>query len=130
MRNQDFASAYLNSTGDGSLYLSLDDWSAWIAAMDRGALLSPHSWAQLWERGRLRDGTTTEHGFCWDHIRIGGRDIIEFDGSWQGFRSAMERDPQAGVTVVVLANLAQAEPVPIAREVLRRAAGSRIRLSP
>lgn len=130
IRNQDFASAYLNSTADGSLYLSLDDWAAWIAAMDRGALLAPRSWSLLWERGRLRDGTLTDHGFCWDHVHMGGRDVIEFDGSWQGFRSAIERDPASGFTVVVLANLAEAEPVPIAREVLRRVTGSSARITP
>ncbi len=123
IRNQDFASAALNSTGDGSLYLSVDDWSAWIAAMDRGALLSPASWAQLWDRVRTSDGHLTEHGFCWDHLTLRGHEIIEFDGSWQGFRSAMERDPKSGITVVLLANLAQAEPVPLAREVLARVAG-------
>ncbi len=123
IRNQDFASAALNSTGDGSLYLSLDDWSAWIAAMDRGALLSASSWAALWTPGRTRDGKLTEHGFCWDPVQMGGRNVLEFDGSWQGFRSAIERDPGSGFTVVVLANLAEAEPVPIARAVLARVAG-------
>ncbi|HEY8052512.1 MAG TPA: serine hydrolase domain-containing protein [Steroidobacteraceae bacterium] len=123
IRNQDFASASLNATADGSLYLSLDDWSAWIAAMDRGALLSHQSWAALWDRGRTRDGKLTEHGFTWDHLQMAGRDVLEFDGSWQGFRSAIERDPASGFTVVVLANLAEAEPLPLAREVLRRVAG-------
>lgn len=120
IRNQDFASAALNATGDGSLYLSLEDWSAWITAMDRGSLLSAASWAALWDRGRTRDGKLTEHGFAWDHVQLKGHEIIEFDGSWQGFRSAIERDPSSGVTVVVLANLAEAQPVPVAREVLER----------
>jgi CubicO group peptidase (beta-lactamase class C family) len=123
LRNQDFASASLNATGDGSLYLSLDDWSAWIVAMDRGALLSSASWSALWERGRTGDGRLTAHGFCWDHVELEGHEILEFDGSWQGFRSSMERDPRSGLTVVLLANLAQAEPVPLSRAVLARVAG-------
>ena len=122
IRNQDFVSASLNATADGSLYLSLDDWRAWIAAMDRGALLPPEYWAMLWERTRTNDGQLTDHGFCWDHLTLGGHEVLEFDGSWQGFRSAIERDPVNGFTVVVLANLAEAEPVPLAREVLQRAA--------
>ncbi|MBS0614311.1 MAG: beta-lactamase family protein [Proteobacteria bacterium] len=125
IRNQDFVSAALNSTADGSLYLSLDDWSAWIAAMDRGALLSGASWAQLSARTATGDGQLTEHGFCWDHLRLRGHEVIEFDGSWQGFRAAIERDPASGLTVVLLANLAEAEPVPLAREVLERSAGWR-----
>ncbi len=122
IRNQDFVSASLNATADGSLYLSLDDWIAWIAAMDRGALLAKTSWNALWERGTLSDGQPTQHGFCFDHVTLAGHEVLEFDGSWQGFRSAMERDPAHGVTVVVLENLAQAEPVPLAREVLSRVA--------
>ncbi len=125
IRNQDFASASLNATGDGSLYLSLEDWSAWIAAMDRRALLSPASWAQLAARITTGEEGVTDHGFCWDHTRLKGHEVIEFDGSWQGFRSAIERDPVSGITVVLLANLAQAEPVPLAREILARTAGWR-----
>jgi CubicO group peptidase (beta-lactamase class C family) len=127
LRNQDFVSASLNATADGSLYLSLDDWSAWIAAMDRGALLSRTSWNALWERTRLSDGQLTEHGFCFDHVTIAGHEVLEFDGSWQGFRSAIERDPARAVTVVVLENLAQAEPIPMAREVLAQAAWAGMR---
>jgi len=125
VRNQDFVSASLNATADGSLYLSLDDWRAWIAAMDRGALLSAASWARLSERIATSDGQLTEHGFCWDHVRLQGHEVIEFDGSWQGFRAAIERDPASGLTVVLLANLAEAEPVPLAREALARSAGWR-----
>jgi len=120
IRNQDFVSASLNATADGSLYLSLDDWAAWIAAMDRRALLSPASWNALWERSVLSDGHRTEHGLCFDHLVLSGHEVLEFDGSWQGFRSAIERDPATGVTVVVLENLAEAEPVPLARAVLTR----------
>jgi len=125
IRNQDFASASLNATADGSLYLSMDDWSAWIAAMDRGALLSHASWETLWARIKTSDGKLTDHGFCWDHTRLSGHEIIEFDGSWQGFRTAIERDPASGLTVLLLANLAEAQPVPLARSVLEQVAGWR-----
>jgi CubicO group peptidase (beta-lactamase class C family) len=124
LRNQEFVSASLNATADGSLYLSLDDWSAWIAAMDRGALLSRESWNSLWSRTRLSGGELTEHGFCFDHVTLAGHEVLEFDGSWQGFRSAIERDPARGVTVVVLENLAQADPIPLARAVLSISAGN------
>ena len=123
IRNQAFASASLNATGDGSLYLSLDDWSVWITAMDHGALLSSASWSALWDRGRTSDGKLTNDGFVWTHVELQGHDILEFDGSWQGFRSSMERDPNSGFTVVLLANLAQAEPVLLSREVLVRVTG-------
>ncbi len=60
-----------------------------------------------------------------DHVRLRGHEVIEFDGSWQGFRSSIERDPASGITVVLLANLAEAQPVPLSRTILERTAGLR-----
>ena len=54
---------------------------------------------------------------------LNGHALLEFDGSWQGFRSAIERDPNSQLTVVVLANLAEASPDRIAREVIAAIAG-------
>jgi CubicO group peptidase (beta-lactamase class C family) len=127
IRNQDFASAALNATGDGSLYLSLEDWSAWIAALDRRALLSSASYESFWGRTRTSAGELLDHGYCWDHTRIDGHAVLEFDGSWQGFRAAIARDPAALRTVVVLANLAEASPEQMARAVLAASAGWRRR---
>jgi CubicO group peptidase (beta-lactamase class C family) len=121
VRNQDFVSAALNATADGSLYLSLNDWAAWIRGLDRRAILSRASYGLLWGRGSLRDGTAFDHGFGWDMAVLDGRPVLEFDGSWQGFRSAIERDPATQTTVVVLANLAEAKPEEAARAALRAA---------
>ncbi len=130
VRNQDFASAALNATADGSLYLSVDDWAAWIAAMDRQRLLSPASWNALWARTHLKDGTVTEHGFCFDPVTVAGVPALEFDGSWQGFRTAIERDPATRTTVVVLMNLADADPLPLARAALSHALAAGMRAAP
>ncbi len=124
IRNQDFVSAALNATADGSLYLSLDDWSAWIAALDRRALLSSASYAALWGRDQTSINLKS-HGFGWDQGVVGGHPVLEFDGSWQGFRSAIERDFDSQVTVVVLANLAEAPAEKIAREVFSLVTGFR-----
>lgn len=127
LRNQSFVSAALNATADGSLYLSLDDWAGWIAGLDRRAVLSPASYALLWGRGHTRDGAEFDHGFGWDLAQLDGHAVLEFDGSWQGFRAAIERDPERRLTVVVLANLADAVPERIAREVLARVARYQVR---
>ena len=127
IRNQDFASAALNATGDGSLYLSLEDWSAWIAALDRSALLSRATYEVFWGPTRTSDGQVLDHGYTWDHTSIDGHPALEFDGSWQGFRTAIARDPATRLTVVVLANLAEASPEKIARAVLAAVAGWRRR---
>ena len=125
IRNQDFVSAALNATGDGSLYLSLEDWSAWIAALDRRALLLPASYDAFWGRTRTSTGEVLDHAYCWDYTSIDGHAVLEFDGSWQGFRTAIARDPATQLTVVVLANLAEAEPERIARAALVAAVGWR-----
>ena len=127
VRNQDFASAALNATGDGSLSLSLEDWSAWIAALDRRALLSQASYDVFWGRTRTSDGQVLDHGYTWDHTSIDGHPVLEFDGSWQGFRTAIARDPATRLTIVVLANLAAASPERIARAALAAVAGWRQR---
>ena len=123
VRNQDFVSAALNATADGSLYLSLEDWAGWIRGLDRRALLAPSSYDLLWGRGKSADGPSAGHGYGWDNATLDGHPVLEFDGSWQGFRSAIERDPAQRLTVVVLANLAEAVPEALAREVLRQVAG-------
>jgi len=125
IRNQEFASAALNATADGSLYLSLDDWGAWIAALDRGALLSGQSYDALWARDQKEQGPDFMHGFGWDRVSVGGHPTLEFDGSWQGFRSGIERDPENRITVVVLANLAEASADKIAREIYSLVTGFR-----
>ena len=125
IRNQDFASAALNATADGSLYLSLEDWSTWVAALDTRALLSPASWDAFWGRTRTSAGELVEHAYCWDYASVGGHVLLEFDGTWQGFRTAIARDPATRLTVVVLANLAEARPERTARAVLAAVAGWR-----
>jgi len=130
IRNQDFSSAALNATADGSLYLSLDDWGAWIAALDRGTLLSSTSYDALWARNQTAISPDFSHGFGWDRVDIGGHPTLEFDGSWQGFRSGIERDPKDRVTVVVLANLAEASADKIAREIYSLVTGYRDAAAP
>ncbi len=125
IRNQEYVSTALNATADGSLYLSLDDWSAWIGALDRRALLSSASYDALWGRQQASNRPESTHGFGWDQSTLGGHSVLEFDGSWQGFRSGIERDPETLVTVVVLANLAEANADKIARKVFSLVTGFR-----
>ena len=60
---------------------------------------------------RLNDGGTYPYGFGWElrasceHSRR-----IGHTGAWQGFRTSIQRFPKANLTVIVLANLAEARP--------------------
>jgi D-alanyl-D-alanine carboxypeptidase len=120
LNNQAWVSASMNATADGSLYLSLDDWLAWNRALDRGALLSPASYAVWWGRGRLANGEPFDHGLGWDLVTIHGHAGVEFDGSWQGFRTAIGRYEDEALAIVVLCNLAEAVPERMLREIAAR----------
>lgn len=120
LRNQDWVSASMNATADGSLYLSLDDWLAWNRALDRRAVLSPASYAVWWGRGQLATGESFDHGFGWDPVDIHGHAGVEFDGSWQGFRTAIGRYADQALTIIVLCNLAEAAPERMLREIAAR----------
>src|SRR6476660_10538657 len=63
-----------------------------------------------WTPVRLKDGGTYPYGFGWDLSPQRGHPRIGHTGSWQGFRTALYRYPEYGLTVIALANLAQAQP--------------------
>ncbi|MFL5449347.1 MAG: hypothetical protein ACJ8AX_12420, partial [Gemmatimonadales bacterium] len=63
---------------------------------------------------RLNSGGRYPYGFGWDLSPQRGHPRIGHTGSWQGFKTAIYRYPEYGLTVIALANLAQAQPGPLA----------------
>jgi CubicO group peptidase (beta-lactamase class C family) len=113
IRNQEWVSPTLNTTADGSLYLSVRDLARWTVGLDEGRVLDSAGLAASWTPVRLRSGATYPYGFGWmlDHQR--GRPRTGHTGSWQGFRTSIQRYPESDLTVIVLANLDAALPAPI-----------------
>ncbi len=107
LQNQEWVSPSLNSTADGSLYFSVRDW-------DRGirehAILRPESWARIFTPATLTSGKTYPYGFGWEIDTAGGQPRQHHGGSWQGFNTYMSRYLSDDLTVIVLCNLAQADP--------------------
>jgi CubicO group peptidase (beta-lactamase class C family) len=109
-QNQDWVAPSLNTTADGSLYFTVNDLLQWAKALNHGAVPGREVLAAAWSPVRLNDGGLFPYGFGWDltdqrrHSRIG------HTGSWQGFKTALYRYPEFNLTVIVLANLAQAQP--------------------
>ncbi len=68
-----------------------------------------------WAPVRLNDGGTFPYGYGWDLSDQRGHRRIGHTGSWQGFKTALYRYPEFDLSIVVLANLDQATPGPIAR---------------
>jgi CubicO group peptidase (beta-lactamase class C family) len=117
LQNQGWVSPTLNTTADGSLYLTALDMAKWDEALAAGRFLKPESYRAMWSPVRLADGSTYPYGFGWGIDEQRGERVIEHGGSWQGFRTAIVRYPGRKLSVIVLANLAQAEPERIATTV-------------
>ena len=108
LKNQEWVAPQLNTTADGSLYFSLRDLVAWEAAVRRRALLRPESWEQILTPVRLNSGKSYPYGFGWAIDTRDGKPLHAHGGSWQGFKAQLSRFLGDDLTVIVLANLAQA----------------------
>lgn len=114
LRNQEWVAPQLNTTADGSLYFSLRDLLAWDAAVRKRSILKPESWAEILRPARLNSGRTYPYGFGWAIDTRGGRAVQSHGGSWQGFKTQYTHFPDDGLSIIVLANAAQADPGRIA----------------
>ena len=110
LKNQEWVAPKLNTTADGSLYLSVLDLVAWDRGLRSGAVLKPASWAEVYAPVRLNSGKTYPYGFGWDVTETGGQKVHRHGGAWQGFKSEIARFLGSDLTIVVLANLAEADP--------------------
>ena len=117
LKNQEWVSPALNTTADGSLYLSVYDMAKWDAALYTEKLLKKSSLEQMWTPVKLNNGKTHPYGFGWMLGEVRGHRIIEHGGAWQGFKSFIARYVDDKLTVIVFANLAQARQERIAHGV-------------
>ncbi len=110
LRNQAWVSPSLNTTADGSLYLSILDLVAWDAGVRAKAVLRPESWEAVFTPVKLRSGKTYPYGFGWFVDDHSGQRRHHHSGAWQGFKAYVSHHLGSDLTVMVLANLAQADP--------------------
>ena len=66
---------------------------------------------------RLNDGVMRPYGFCWQVVEVRGRRLIEHGGAWQGFKAQISRYVDDKLTVVVFANLGQANAAKMVHDV-------------
>jgi len=110
LKNQEWVSPSLDSTADGSLYLSMLDFIAWDRGLRAHAVLKARSWAQIYTPVTLTSGKPYPYGFAWDVDESQGQPWYHHGGSWQGFRTYISRYLADDLTIVVLTNLADADP--------------------
>ena len=115
IQNQDWVAPSLNTTADGSLYFTVADLARWAVALNHRRIPSPGGLDSAWSPVRLNDGGSFPYGFGWDLDDQRGHPRIGHTGSWQGFKTAIYRYPEFDLTVVMLANLAQAQPGAVAQ---------------
>src|SRR5262249_8639880 len=114
LKNQEWVSPALNTTADGSLYLTVQDMAKWDAALYTDKLLRRSSLDMMWTPVKLNDGKTQKYGFGWGFGDTRGHRIIEHGGAWQGFTTYIARYVDDKLTIIVLTNLAGANPGKIA----------------
>jgi len=108
IKNQDWVAPTLNTTADGSLYLSLNDYIAWDRGLRAKALFRPTSWSTIYTPVTLKSGNTYPYGFGWDVDRALGEPWYQHAGASQGFETLISRYLGDDLTVVVLANVSDA----------------------
>jgi len=109
LKNQEWVAPTLNTTADGALYFTVRDLTRWAIALNHGRMPSAAALDTAWTPVRLGDGATYPYGFGWYLVPQRGQRRISHTGSWQGFKTVIARYPQSGLTVIVLANLAEAQ---------------------
>ena len=110
IKNQSWVSPSLNTTADGALYFTVDDMARWAIGLNHARIPDSAGLALSWTPVRLNDGGTYPYGFGWRVDDQRGHPRIGHGGSWQGFRTSIQRYPEYDLTVIALANLDAAMP--------------------
>lgn len=109
--------------GDGGVYSSLADLAKWDEALRRHSLLSEEEFREALLPVSVPgpgpeepDGTPAAYGFGWFLNPWRGRARMWHYGETTGFRTAIHRFPEDGLTVVVLCNRSDLEASALALE--------------
>jgi CubicO group peptidase (beta-lactamase class C family) len=107
LQNQGWVAPALNRTADGSLYSTVLDLAKWDRALWAGTVLTHDELARAWTIDALKGGGTPllHYGYGWEINSLRGHRVIEYDGNWEGFQSAVARYDDRGLTIMVLTNL-------------------------
>jgi CubicO group peptidase (beta-lactamase class C family) len=103
--------------GDGGIYSSVDELAKWDQELTRSTLLSPSLRKQSFTPATLLDGTKTKYGFGWNIEPYKDRFSVFHTGSTRGFRNAILRLPDRQLTIIILTNRNEGEPIELARKI-------------
>lgn len=106
---------YLALRPSGAFLSTISDLIKLEQALHGPAFLKPETRAAMWTPFKFNDGKDSQYGLGWTIDQVNGRKRIGHGGSLNGFRSQFARFVDDGLTVIVLANLAQADPNELSR---------------
>ena len=118
--------------GDGGIYSSLDDLAKWDRAVRDHTLLSAAEMQPALTPveptggpAKFPDGTSVSYGFGWFLDPYRGHQRMSHDGGTIGFRTTIQRFPNDGLTIIVLANRTDVNPEALALKVADLYLGTR-----
>jgi CubicO group peptidase (beta-lactamase class C family) len=103
--------------GDGGIYSSVEDLFKWDQDLSANHLISASLRRQSFTPGVLNDGTQTKYGYGWYIEPYKNLSSVYHTGSTRGFRNAILRLPDLHLTVIVLTNRNEGEPIELARKI-------------
>jgi CubicO group peptidase (beta-lactamase class C family) len=108
--------------GDGGIYSSIDDLAKWDAALRNHTLLSavemePALTPPVMPTAASDAAKNISYGFGWFLVPHKGHKRMWHDGETVGFRTTIQRFPEDKLTIIVLANRADANPEELALKV-------------
>ncbi|MCX6132671.1 MAG: serine hydrolase [Ignavibacteriales bacterium] len=104
--------------GDGGIYSSVEDLSTWDQNLYLDKIISASLRRQSFTPGVLNDRTQTKYGYGWFIEPYKNITSVYHTGSTRGFRNAILRLPDQHLTVIILTNRNEGEPIELARKIV------------
>lgn len=111
------AAPFMHVYGAGGLLTTVGDLLIWNRELDRGSLAGPRWIEAMHAKQRLTTGAEIDYA---SGIMIGthrGQREVQHSGATGGYRTFLARYPDRGLSVAVLCNVANANPVGLGRQV-------------
>jgi CubicO group peptidase (beta-lactamase class C family) len=109
----------LTALGSSSLFTTIEDLAKWIGNFESSSPVVGGRAVvdRLHERGVLNSGERISYAFGQGIGEYRGLRLVNHTGGWAGYRSIVERFPDQRFAVVILANAANMNPGPLARQI-------------
>jgi CubicO group peptidase (beta-lactamase class C family) len=106
-----------DNVGATSLHTTVEDLARWDRNFQQPVVGARSAVQQMYEQGRLNDGTQLGYAFALQIAEFRGNRVVEHSGSDAGYRAHFMRVPEQGMAVAVLCNVSDANPTALARQV-------------